>query len=103
MMSEPDLLKRELDAITHVLSAFPAIEEAILFGSRAMGRASAGSDVDIALKGHELSRETVTMVSSQLNEETFMPYRFDVLAYAAISNEELRAHIDRVGIVIYRA
>ena len=100
-MNEPDLSRRELDSIADVLSAYPNIDEAILFGSRAMGRATRGSDVDIALKGNKLSRETVTIVSYRLNEESFMPYRFDILSYDAITSEELRAHIDRVGMVVY--
>jgi predicted nucleotidyltransferase len=101
--TEPALTKHELARVCSVLSEFPDIEKAILFGSRAMGRSAAGSDVDIALQGDSLSRKTVTMVSYKLNEELFIPYHFDVLNFMTISNNELLKHIDRVGIVIYPA
>ena len=35
-------------------------------------------------------------VAYQLNEETIMPYIFDVLNYHMITNPDLIAHIDRV-------
>jgi len=38
---------------------------------------------------------------SILNEETSLPYVFDVLDYHSITNKELQAHIDRVGKSIY--
>ena len=38
-----------------------------------------------------------------LNEETIMPYHFDLFDYDAISNPDLVAHIDRVGRSLYNA
>jgi hypothetical protein len=31
-----------------------------------------------------------------------VPYFFDVIAYDSITNNELKEHIDRVGILFYR-
>jgi len=41
-------------------------------------------------------------IKSILNEETLMPYNFDVLDYSNISNEELKKHIDNFGVSIYK-
>ncbi len=79
---------------------YPAVKEAILFGSRAMGREKIGSDIDIALKGENLE-SLVYEVSGQLNEETPLPYFFDILDFTSITNEDLIEHINRVGKVIY--
>ena len=95
------LLAEDFSEINDVFSAFPEIEKAVLFGSRAKGTAKPASDVDLALFGNQLEWTTVVRVSSLLNEETRMPYHFDVLNFSAIENEALREHIERVGLVIF--
>lgn len=94
------LAEDELKVIIQTLEKFPEIEEAILFGSRAMGREKRGSDIDIALKGKDLE-VVASQVSHELNGESPLPYYFDILDYLTIENLELKDHIDRVGIVIY--
>lgn len=58
--------------------------------------------MDIALKVKDLDFDTISQVSYILNEETRMPYKFDVLNYHSIKEPELKNHIDRVGIELYR-
>ncbi len=94
------LSSEELEAILAILKQFPEIEEAVLFGSRAMGKERRGSDVDIALKGREVGLVN-SQVSFELNSNSVLPYYFDILDYQSIDNVELKSHIDRVGIVIY--
>lgn len=88
------------DVIIQVLKKFPEIKEAILFGSRAMGREKKSSDIDLALKGNGLE-EIAAQVAYELNSESPLPYYFDILDYLTIENPELRGHIDRVGKVIF--
>ncbi len=45
----------DIDEIIHHLNNFPEVEEAYIFGSRAIGDFNNGSDVDIALKGTGLN------------------------------------------------
>ena len=40
--------------------------------------------------------------ANDYNEESLLPYYFDILDYDAIVNHDLKEHIDRVGIVIYQ-
>ena len=96
------LLERDLKFIFEAVSNYLEIEEVIIFGSRAMGNYKKGSDIDIALKGQDISRKIVSRLSDDLSEEYPLPYFFDVLNYNDISNEELRKHIDTVGKSIYR-
>jgi len=91
----------DLQNIVSVLTMFPEVEHAIIFGSRAKGNYKNGSDVDIALKGKNISFLTVTRINAILNEETSMPYKFDVLNFETITNIELMEHIDRIGMEIY--
>ena len=88
------------EAIVGVLSLRPEVAEARLFGSRAKGTAKPESDIDIALFG-ELDEFAAESVASDL-EELPLPYRFDVKAYGRIRSKELKEHIDRVGVTIYR-
>lgn len=57
--------------------------------------------MDIALKGNNLNLDVLNHISFALNEETNMPYRFDVLNFHSIQEPALTDHIERVGIVFY--
>lgn len=102
MKNKFGLLETDMDAIISVLSQQPKVKKAYLFGSRANGNFKNGSDIDLALKGADLDFDTISQISLQLNEETTMPYKFDVLNYHTIKEPELKDHVDRVGIELYK-
>ena len=91
----------DIEAIISVLRRYPEVEEAIIFGSRAMGNFKPGSDVDIALKGNLLSSTSID-ISVELNERLPLPYKFDVIDYAAISHQPFIEHIDCYGKTLYK-
>lgn len=95
------LRQHDLDEIVRVLQRFSVIEEAIIFGSRAKGNFKTGSDVDIAVKGKGITHAVVASLSFSLNEESAMPYYFDIVHFDEISEKELREHINRVGLCFY--
>jgi predicted nucleotidyltransferase len=95
------LLDRDMALIVEAAQAFPEIHQVVLFGSRAKGTYKPGSDVDLAIKGDAVTYETALRLAEVLNEETPLPYFFDVLHYEAIAEPRLIEHIDRVGVVIY--
>ena len=47
------LRPEDVEEIVAVFARFPAVETALIFGSRAKGNYRPGSDVDIALKGQD--------------------------------------------------
>jgi len=95
------LRKTDIQYIIEALQSFNDIDQAILFGSRAMGNYKQGSDVDMAIKGKELADTTIYRLSDLLNEELPLPYFFDIIVYDRINNKELKKHIDKFGKVIY--
>jgi len=95
------LLERDIETITQAISKFPEISQTILFGSRAKGNYKPGSDVDLAIKGAEISYATVSSLSFMLNEELMLPYFFDIVHYEKITEPKLIQHIDRVGRLFY--
>jgi len=84
------LKENELKEIKEILKR-ENVKTAIIFGSRAKGNFKKGSDVDLAIIGDERK------ISYILNEETFLPYFFDVINLDKISNKNLLSHIKRVG------
>lgn len=83
--------------IISVLGRNSKIDKAILFGSRAKGNYNPGSDIDIALKGKNLSLEDILNAKTEI-EDLFLPWKIDFVIYNRIKEKELIDHIDRVGI-----
>jgi predicted nucleotidyltransferase len=83
--------------IKEAISHYPEIDQAIIFGSRAKGNYNSGSDIDIALKGNNLSNEILFKLRDELTEQLPLPYFFDLVIYNTITNKELIQHIDRAG------
>lgn len=71
----------------------------ILFGSRAKGTYREGSDIDIALKGEQISSSDRDLCLSKYFDLN-LPWRLDVVIYKFISEPALKEHIDRVGKVL---
>lgn len=90
----------DLQEIINIISRFSAIQKAVIFGSRVKGNYKSGSDVDIAIWFEGL--DITPKINGLLNDETLLPYMFDVLNYQAIKNQDLKEHIDRVGITFYK-
>ena len=83
------LNERELEKIKEVANRLD-IKKILLFGSRAKGNYKKGSDIDLAIVGNERK------FSYYLNEETNLPYFFDVVNLEKLDNSILE-HIKRVG------
>lgn len=96
------LKQSDVDTIVLVLSSYSEVHEAVVFGSRAKGNYHNGSDVDIAIKAEGLSFDRLSEISIRLNEDTCLPYKFDLLNYEKIVSAELLDHIHRVGICLYK-
>lgn len=87
----------QIALIKEAISHFDEIESAVIFGSRAIGNYKPGSDVDLALKGSRITSETVSALSTLLNEERPLPHFFDIVHYDTLDNKSLILHIDAYG------
>lgn len=79
-----------------------AVEEVIIFGSRAKGNYRKGSDIDLAIKGYKSSTGLAFNIESYINEELPVPYNVDVVDYNSLQHRELKEHIDRAGTLFYK-
>lgn len=101
-MTKFGLKDTDIATIKSAIAEFSVIKDARIYGSRAKGNFKPGSDVDIALFG-DVDFNVISTLNRKLNEEGTMPYFFDITAYETSENEDLKAHIDRVGISILNA
>ncbi len=76
------------------------IKKAVLFGSRAKGNFKPGSDVDIALMGSEISFNDLLFLHNKIDELN-LPYKFDILIYDQIKDNDVIEHIKRVSVILY--
>lgn len=88
--------------IRDVLAAHPAVERAVLYGSRAKGNFRAGSDIDLCLMGSALSLTEQLQIESEL-DDLLLPYKIDLSRLHALESPALLDHIRRVGVTLYEA
>jgi predicted nucleotidyltransferase len=90
-----------LDAVRHILAHVPAVQKAVIYGSRAKGTHRPGSDIDLTLFGDLLDLDTLGQIATRL-EESPIPYQVDLSIFKLIDHAALRDHIERVGQVFYQ-
>lgn len=88
-------------AIRQVLARHPAVEAAILYGSRALARPRPASDIDLTLIGSTISAATLAHIDAEL-DDLLLPWMIDLSALSTIRHPALLAHIERVGVELYR-
>jgi type I restriction enzyme S subunit len=99
-ISNTGLDQRAISKIKDVFRLFPEIDEAILYGSRAMGNFKPNSDIDLTLKGKNLNLSIQQKIETKL-DDLLLPYKIDLSIFHQIQNQDLIEHIFRVGKKFY--
>lgn len=94
------LKQEDIQAICSVFANYPQISEVLLYGSRAKNTYKQGSDIDLTIKGKDISLTTINRIAIEL-DELMLPYTFDLSAHANLTNQALLEHINRRGILFY--
>ncbi|MFZ3208337.1 MAG: restriction endonuclease subunit S [Geobacteraceae bacterium] len=95
------LKEHTIESICGVLARHPAVEKAVLYGSRAKGNYKHGSDIDLTLCGDALSYKELGAIIEEL-DDLLLPYKIDLSIFEQLDNVKLREHIERVGVVFYQ-
>ncbi len=99
MKGAPALTAAERATVLRLLRAHAdEVQRALVFGSRATGRARPASDIDIALLGVK-DPATVDRLRTEF-EESLLAVTVDLVDYDRLANARLRAHIDAVGVAL---
>jgi len=84
-----------------IINKFHDVDKVVLFGSRAMEKHKKTSDVDIALFGKKVNAGLASAIKFEIEEETVIPYFFDVVAYPVIQNSKFKEHINTKGVTLW--
>jgi predicted nucleotidyltransferase len=95
------LSDRTLITFDSIFRKYPGIRQVVLYGSRAKGKYKRGSDIDMSLKTNTSFDRTDLLHVVGDFDDSDIPYFVDVSIYDKLSNPDLKAHIDRVGKVLY--
>lgn len=98
-LSNGGLPARAADRMRAVFASHPAVEQVILFGSRAKGNHKPASDIDLALTG-PVNFSEIARIDWEL-DDLLLPWEIDLVQFDGITNPDLREHITRVGQTFY--
>ncbi|POB12271.1 nucleotidyltransferase domain-containing protein [Sulfobacillus sp. hq2] len=84
-----------------IFQQHPAIDQVIIYGSRAKGNYKQGSDIDLTLIGDALTHDDLLQIMHEINESS-IPYLVDLSIFHDISDPAVREHIQRRGCVFYQ-
>ena len=98
--TETGLSATALETVVRAISTDSRVEKIVLFGSRAKGTWYPGSDIDLAVYGCAIKHEDLSRWKERL-EELLFPWSVDMVEEDQIANAALRAHIERVGVVLF--
>lgn len=91
------ILEKHWEMILGTIQKHRNIQEIVLYGSRAKGNFNDGSDIDLALKGKNITSKQLTQIELDY-EDLYLPWKLQLTVYNTISNSDLKEHIDRAGI-----
>lgn len=94
------LSQQNIEALRNVISCTKSVREAVVYGSRARGDNTPFSDIDIALKGDNITSRDLTRIYFMI-EDLFIPYTVDLCVVSDIRNERLVQNIQNEGKVLY--
>lgn len=95
------LKDNEIYALREVLASVPEVEEAIIYGSRARGTNKLASDIDITLKGSNLTYLQLALLDAKI-DDLYLPYFVDLSLFSMLKNKDLVESIEREGKVLFR-
>lgn len=95
------LSDRTIEAIRDILSHYPEVDQAILYGSRAKGNYKEGSDIDLTLVGSGvLTLPVLYRIATEVDDSS-IPYMVDLSIFEQINDPDVREHIQRRGVVFF--
>ena len=94
------LKETTIQKICGVLGHYPQVEKAILYGSRAKGNYKNGSDIDLTLRGTDLTLNTLYKIMDEI-DDLLLPYIIDLSIFNTIHDPDVIDHIQRVGVTFY--
>ncbi len=82
-------------------SRTPEVEEVIIFGSRAKGTYREGSDIDLLIRGHNVTSTTILNLMTEVDESGIL-MKIDFVNANNLTDLDVLSHINRVGKLFWK-
>ena len=90
------LAERHYAEFARVFARYPAIEQVLIFGSRAKGTARDGSDFDLAVVAPSMTDRDFTSLWNEIDDLPLV-FKVDLLHWDRLEHERLKAKIIAEG------
>lgn len=95
------LNQRDMKTLLDILHKYSDVRDVFIFGSRAKGNFKHGSDIDLAIMNPGVSDAIIVALKRDFADSS-LPYFVDVVNDHSLQHNDLKNHIDRVGVPFYR-
>ena len=96
----PGIPKADSQRLLELIRSHPDVQKVVLYGSRALGRQRAGSDIDICLVAPSMALGELLELGAAL-DDLLLPWQIDLQVRHLITHEGLLAHIERAGQLLW--
>lgn len=90
-----------IDALRQTFVSFPEVEEVVIYGSRARGNYRVSSDIDITLKGKDLTYAQLALLDEKI-DLLYLPYFVDISLFDSLKDPCLVDNIVCEGQLLYQ-
>ena len=96
----PGIPQPDIQRLLELIRTHQSVEKVVLYGSRALGRQRAGSDIDIFLVAPSMDLKELLELGAAL-DDLLLPWQIDLQLRHLIDHEGLVAHIERAGQLLW--
>ena len=96
----PGIPQTDSQLLLELIRTHPHVQNVVLYGSRALGRQHAGSDVDLCLEAPSMELGELLELGAAL-DDLLLPWQIDLQLRHLIAHEGLLAHIERAGQLLW--
>ncbi|WP_328186518.1 nucleotidyltransferase family protein [Marinobacter sp. OP 3.4] len=86
-----------LQDLQRIFANHPVVERVVLYGSRAKGNFRPNSGIDLMVIAPKISWREFNQMETEI-DDLLLPWKVDLALEHQVENDELLAHVRRVGI-----
>ena len=96
----PGIPQDNSQRLLELIRSHPHVQKVVLYGSRALGRQRAGSDIDLCLVAPSMALGELLELGAAL-DDLLLPWQIDLQLWHLIAHEGLLSHLDRAGQLLW--
>lgn len=100
MNSDFGIDQKRIAILKDIFENYPEVSRVLVYGSRAKGNFDDRSDLDLVIMD-DIERKTLGAIWMEINSSDF-PLTVDLQVWRDIKNEDLKSHISRVGLSLFK-